>query len=199
MFELLPPLSLPFLEPGGSLLVLSLPLLAIRDLRIEGCAQTLPLGLISLDLRENLLAFDERLLECLARLFLPSVLAFTADLFALEGGLESMGQRCVAEAEQQRVDTVWMVLDRNPLEEHGSIGAVRDCEMAFNRRGAACPDPVGEFLPVSAVGRDEAIRQVGIQDGPDRADVEEAERCIVAGEEHAVPAHANQTARLPLE
>ena len=98
-----------------------------------------------------------------------------------------MRQRRVAEAEQQRVDTVRMVLDRNALKEHGSIDAVRDREVALNRGGTACPDPVGKFLPVSAVGRDEAIGQVGVQDGPERVDAEEAERCIVAGEEHAVP------------
>ena len=110
-----------------------------------------------------------------------------------------MRQRRVAEADQQGVDTVRMVLDRNALKEHGSIDAVQDREVALDRGGTACPDPVGKFLPGSAVGRDEAIGQVGVQNGPERLDAEKAERCIVAGEEHAVPGHTNQAARLAFE
>ena len=70
LFELLARLCLSVFERGGLLPVLCLPLLAIRDLRLEGGGQTLPLGLILLDLRGKLLAFRERLFELLARLCL---------------------------------------------------------------------------------------------------------------------------------
>jgi hypothetical protein len=198
-FELLEPFFLSCFELGASAPVLNLPLLTICDLRVEGCGQTLPLDPILVDLCDKLLVFRERLFELLARLFLPSFLAFTADLFALKRSFEPMRQRRVAEAEQQRVDTVRVVVDRNALKEHGSIGAVRESQMVFNRRGAARPGSIGKFLPIAAGGRGQAVRQVGIQDGAERFHAEEAERRIIAGEEQAVPAHANQAARLPLE
>ncbi len=110
-----------------------------------------------------------------------------------------MRERCITEAEQQRVDTVRMVFDRNALKEHGAFGAIRDRHMAFNGGGATRPDPVGELLPVFQVARDQAIGQRGIQDRPERVDVEEPQSGVVAGEEHAVPAHAHEAARLPFE
>ena len=67
LFELRARLCLSAFERGGLLPVFGLPLLAIRDLRIESRGQTLPLGLMLLDLRGKLLPFRERLFELLAR------------------------------------------------------------------------------------------------------------------------------------
>jgi hypothetical protein len=70
--------------------------------------------------------------------------------------------------------------------------------MALERCGTL-PASRHEFLPLSALGRDYAIGQVGVQDGAPRADAEEAERGMVAREQYTVEAHPYQAGRLPLE
>ena len=205
LVELLEPSLLSGFEHGAFVPVLGLPRLAIRDLRVEGCGQTLPFGPMLFDLCGQPLLFRESPVELLVRLFRPSFLAFlaflafTGDPLALKRCLEPVRQRRVAEAEQERLDTIRVVVDRDALKKHGAIGAGRESQMVFGRRGAARPDLIGEFLPVSTVGRGQAVRQVGVQDSAERVDIEEAERRIIASEEQAVPAHANQAARLPLE
>ena len=110
-----------------------------------------------------------------------------------------MRLRLVAEVEQQRLETVRVVLERNPLNEHGSSIVIGDDEMALERCGAVRPASRREFLPLGALGRDNAIGQVGVQDGAPRADAEEAERGIVARQQYTVEAHPYQAGRLPLE
>lgn len=65
-----------------------------------------------------------------------------------------------------------MVSERDSLNEQGS-SVVENHEMALERCGALRPDTGGEFLPLGAIGRDEAIGQVGVQDGPAGAHAEE--------------------------
>jgi hypothetical protein len=67
LFELLERSRLSRLELGGFLPILSFPMLPFRDLRIEGCGQTLPFGLEYLDLNGELLALRERVFELFAR------------------------------------------------------------------------------------------------------------------------------------
>ena len=189
--------SLSGFERGTFLMVLSLPPLALCVLRVEGGDQTLPFRLVLLDLHGQILPFGLRLFELLAGFgSFPTV---TANPLAPEGSLEPMRERGITKAEQQRVDTVRMVFDRDALKEHRARGALRDRHLAFYGGGTPCPDSVGVFLPVFPVARDEAIRQGGVQDRPERVDVEQPKGGVITGEEHAVPAHANEAARLPLE
>ena len=112
-------------------------MLAIRDLRVERGGQTLLFGLMPLDQCSELLAFRERMLELLARCRLTFFRAFTAVLLALDGALESMRQRRVTEAEQQRLETVRVVRERNALKKDGSKVAVLNREVALERGSAA--------------------------------------------------------------
>ena len=57
----------PPLELGGLPQVVSLLMLAIRDERVEGSGQTLPFGLVFLDLHRHVLPFGEHLFQLLAR------------------------------------------------------------------------------------------------------------------------------------
>jgi hypothetical protein len=92
-----------------------------------------------------------------------------------------------------------VVLERDALKDHGSIIVIEDHQTALERCGAVRPDSDGECLPLGAFGRGDAIRQVGVQDGVERADAEEVERGIVAREQQTVQAYANQAGRLSLE
>ena len=104
--ELLARAGVSFFEPGAFFPVLSLPLLALRVLRLEGGGQTLPFRLVLLDLRGQMLAFGERLLELLARrclsvfelgTFLPifNLPLLALVVFRLEGGGQTLPFRLV--------------------------------------------------------------------------------------------------------
>ena len=173
--------------------------LEIRGLRFERLRQPLALGLILFGQHRKLQPFSGGLFDLITSRSLTFFVADTVDLGALNRVLEPTGLRLVAEVEQQRFDTVRVVLERNPLNEHGSSIVIEDDEMALERCGATRPASRREFLPLGALGRDHAISQAGVQDGAQRADAEEAERGIVARQQYTVEAHPYQAGRLPLE
>jgi hypothetical protein len=139
--------------------------LAIRDLRIERLCQPVALGLmLGLVLGgycRELHSFNDGLFDLIACGPLTFFLACTVDLGTPDGALEPMRLRLIAEAEQQRVDTIGVVVERNPVNEHGP-NVVIDDEMGLERGGARRPHSFGEFLPLGEFGRDDAIRQIGV-------------------------------------
>jgi len=139
--------------------------LAFRDVRIERPGQPVALGfmlglVLSRYCRE-LHSFNDGLFDLVACLPLTFFLACTVDLGTPDGVLEPMHLRLIAEIEQQRVDTIGVVVERNPLNEHGP-NVVTDDEKGLERGGARRPQSFGEFLPLGEFGRDEAIRQIGV-------------------------------------
>jgi len=103
--------------------------------------------------------------------------------------LDALARRLLANVEQQRLETVRMLRERNRLNEHAARRVIAEEKIAFEGCGAFRPASRREFLPLSALARDEAVAQVGVQDRWPRTASQQAERGIVAGEQPAVQAH----------
>jgi hypothetical protein len=157
--------------------------LAIRDLRIERLGQPVTLGLmLGLVLGgycRELHSFNDGLFDLITCRPQTLFLACTVDLGTPDGALEPMRVGLIAEVEQQRVDTIGVVRERNPLNEHRP-NVVLDDELGLDRGGALRPHSCREFLPLGEFGNDDAIRQISVQDGRELPDAEEAEPGIVA-------------------
>jgi hypothetical protein len=173
--------------------------LTICGLRFERLRQPPALGLILVGQHRELQPFSDGLFDLITSRSLTFFVAHTVDLGALDGVLEPMRLRLVAEVVQQRLETVRVVLERNPLNEHGTSIVIGDDEMALERRGAVRPASRREFLPLGALGRDNAISEVGVQYGAPRSDAEEAERGNVSSQQYTLEAHTYKAGRLPLE
>ena len=154
---------------------------------------------VSIGERRAFQVLGDGLFELIARRPLTFFTAHAVHLRALDRALELAHLRLVAEVQQQRVDAVRMVVERHALNEHRSRLVAGRHQMAVERRGAVRPAACDEFLPPRPFGLDDAIDEGGVEDGAQRADGEEAERGIVAGEQAAVEAHPDQAGRLPLE
>ena len=93
-----------------------------------------------------------------------------------------------------------MILERDGLQEcRPGGGAAGWTDMACERRGAVGPDARGELLPLRPLFRNEAICQIGVQNRAERSAAEQGKRGIVAREQRAVQASANEAGRLPVE
>jgi hypothetical protein len=97
--------------------------LASSDSRVKRLGQPPALGLIfGMVLGgycRELHSFNDGLFDLIACRPQTFFLACAADLGTPDGALEPMHLRLIAEVEQQRVDTIGVVLERNPLNEHG--------------------------------------------------------------------------------
>jgi hypothetical protein len=175
---------------------LCLSALAIGGLRVERLGQPPALGPILVDRYADLQPFNAALGDSIATRALTFVQKI--DHGAEDRLLEPLRLRLVAEVKQQRLETVRVVLERSPLNEHAASLVIADDEIALERCGTRVPAPRHEFLPLSAVSRDYAIDQVRAHDAA-RVDAEEAERATAARDQRSVEAHPDQAGRLPLE
>ena len=188
-----------FLDHSLELGQLRLSLLFLRGLRFALPGRRPALDGVLIGERSVFQVFGDGLFELIARRPLTFLAAHAVHLRALDLALELAHLRLVAEVQQQRVDPVGMVVERHALNEHRSRLAAGDHEMALERGGAVRPAASGELLPPGPFGLGDAIGELSVEDGAERADGEKPERGIVAGEQGAVEAHPDQAGRLPLE
>ena len=155
------------------------------------------LGMMFVNERCGVQVFSDGPFELIARRTLTFLFARALRLRALDGPLEQAHLRLVAEVQQQRVDPVRVIIERDALNEYRSHVATGDHEMAFERGRAVRPAAGGEFLPPGAFGLDDAIGEAGVEDGAQRADGERGgarHRCRRAGCRRAAPVPGRQAA-----
>jgi len=163
--------------------------LAICRLRVEHLGEPRAFGLIIVGQHAKLQRFSAD----------PFVLI--ADRLTHHRGalvVQPLRLRLLAEMEQQRLDTVRMVCERDSLNNHGASVLIADDEMTVEGRRAFGRASRDEFLPLRVAGREQAIGQAAVQDGSPLCS-EEGERRLVAREQNAIETHPYQARWPPLE
>ncbi len=105
-------------------------------------------------------------------------------------------RRGVANGDQQRLDLIRMVAQRNRLQLHRPDPRCAARQFALDRAGAGRPDTIREFPPgVDLVGR-EVLLEPLVENLAEVVFAEKTQPRVVAGQQQTVAADAKQTGGL---